>query len=453
MPSFSSDARFMGVDLAILWKEVRQSWRNMHEWPVLSWLTPPAPIRLFQVDGTQSVWLGEVRQPAAAASRRVPFVAVELPDDLVLGRSLSLPVMGERETASALELEARSASPFADADLAWGYRLDGQHEGMRRARIVVASRKQIEQFLATRPAVDGVDVANGKLPEVWAQATGDAPVILAGFGEARRAQYAARRRWLGYGLVLSALALAAACAITPTAQLRLRAIEAVHDYDDVHQRTVGTVRQREKLLQSIEQLTSLSGLLAGQVDALRVLEKLTQLLPDDTSLLGLKFQGNKLTLTGLTANAANLMQLLGNQAGFKDVRSPAAATRAAGGKEAFTIELMLDLQQFGVPNVKPPTEAAPTQAGAPAAAEPVPSPAAATAPTPPAAPQAGNAPAPATAPAASPAPASAAAPPQRAQPAAPAAPAGRGPVFGGSGPTFGGAPTRPAPNKSSSSAP
>ncbi len=81
MPSISSDARFLGVDLALLWRDMREPWRNVHQWPVLSWLTPQPPVLLLQADGKQSVWEGG-RQ---VTSRAIPrFKAVELPDDLVL---------------------------------------------------------------------------------------------------------------------------------------------------------------------------------------------------------------------------------------------------------------------------------------------------------------------------------------------------------------------------------
>jgi general secretion pathway protein L len=81
------------------------------------------------------------------------------------------------------------------------------------------------------------------------------------------------------------------------------------------------------LLQSAEQVNALHDLLGGQVDFMRVFEKLTQLLPDDTYILALKYQGGKFNITGQTANSSTVMQALGGQSGFKDVRAPSPATR------------------------------------------------------------------------------------------------------------------------------
>ncbi len=117
MPLISSDARFLGVDLALLWRDMREPWRNVHQWPLLAWLTPQPPVLLRQADGRQSVWVGGKQ----IDSRTVPqFTAVELPDDYVLRRPLRMPAMAHDDALAAMALEARSSSPFDAADMVWG---------------------------------------------------------------------------------------------------------------------------------------------------------------------------------------------------------------------------------------------------------------------------------------------------------------------------------------------
>ncbi|MBP6652380.1 MAG: PilN domain-containing protein, partial [Xylophilus sp.] len=66
-------------------------------------------------------------------------------------------------------------------------------------------------------------------------------------------------------------------------------------------------------------------------------------LTDDTSLRSLQIQGLKVNIEGQTGNAAELMQLLGRQPGFRDVVAPTAATRPFGAaKDNFKIEFMLE---------------------------------------------------------------------------------------------------------------
>ena len=372
MTSISSDARFLGVDFQALWREIRRPWQGMHQWPLLSWLTPAVPVLLLQADGGQSLWHGNVQQPGPVGSAKARFTALELPEENVLRRTLSMPAMAEADIATAVALEARTMSPFAAQDLVWGYSACPPQVGAVQVEVVMVSRKQAAQYLAAQ-AVRLQDVVN---PEMWVRAGQLPPVVLGGYGEGLREAYAIRRRRVGYGLLLTALALLAAMAITPTAQLRLRAIEAVQAYDAIAQRTAPLVRQREFLLQSSEQLGALSEMLAGRIEPLRILDKLTQILPDESALQSFKLQGAKVTIVGTTANASTLMQLLGNQPGLHDVRAPAAATRTAGAsKETFAIEFSLDPQLFGVVGAAVPATAIappPEAAKAPLTATPAP---------------------------------------------------------------------------------
>lgn len=375
MPSIPSDARFLGVDIQAVWREIRQPWLRMHQWPLLSWLTPDAPVVLMQTDGSQSLWLGEALQPPAATLPKTHFTAIELSEDLVLRCRLSMPTMAEVDIAQAAELEARSISPFAAEDLTLAYRARPVERGSIEVEIALASRKQIAKYLAD--ATQQVQQPQTSTPEVWVRANPAAPMVFSGYGEGARQAYAARWRHIGYGLVFATGALLVALAITPAAQLRLRVIEAVYAYDGILQRAAPLVTQREALLQSTEQLTALSEVLAERIEPLRIMETLTQVLPDDTSLQIFKLQGAKITITGTTANTSALMQLLGNQPGLHDVRAPSAAMRPAGAsKETFTIEFSLDTQLFGVVSLTPSTPAAPTteaaqsEASPPAIAEP-----------------------------------------------------------------------------------
>lgn len=353
MPSLSSDARFFGIDFQSLWQDVRKSWQGMHQWPAFAWLTPAVQVRLLQADGDESMWLGGVAQPRSAESSPARFVAVELPEQSVLRRSLHLPSMGEADVASAVALDVRSVSPFAIDDLVWGFHAGPLRKGVRKIDLAFASRKQVAHYLSTQTA----RLPTEQLPEVWVCTAQRSAIVFTGYAEGLRTAYALRWRHVGYALLLSIAALVACLAATPTLQLRFRAIEAMNAYNTILQKTAPLVRQREELLQSAEQLRMLAEVLADRIEPLRVLDKLTQLLPDDTSMQSFKLQGAKITIVGLTANASILMQLLGDQPGLHDVRAPSAATRIPGAlKESFVIEFSLDPQLYGV--VSSPVSAA-----------------------------------------------------------------------------------------------
>jgi general secretion pathway protein L len=345
MPSISPEARFLGVDLRSLWGDVCRPWLRMREGPVLALLTPVSPVRLLQADGGTSSWVGGAPQPAHAGW--VGFVAVELPEEDVLRRSLTLPALGGTDIANAVRLEVLGMSPFTADDAVWGYGVRGPRRGTGTVRVDIAltSRKLVARYLESQAArLQGM-----AQPEVWVLAGQEQPIVLAGYGEHQRVAYARRWRHVGYALLVSMVLLGGAIALTPVAQLRLRAKEAVGAFDAARQRTAPLVHQRESLLQSADQIKALSDILRERADPVHVIDKLTQVLPDETFLQGLHLQGNKVVISGMTTNASVLMQLLSAQPGFRDVRAPAAATRNPGAaKENFVIEFTLDPQLFSI---------------------------------------------------------------------------------------------------------
>lgn len=345
MPSLTSDARFLGVDIRALWLEIRSAWSDANEWPLLSWLTPPALVRLLQADGAQSIWVNDIEPVRRAADSGIRFAAIELPEELVLRKTLALPAMAELDVSNAAALEARAVSPFQGQDLVWGYRASRKAAGGIQVDMALASRRQVAQYLLAQAS--RLDPRAN--PEVWVRRAAGSPIVIQGYGENARKVHAGRMRRWGYALLGSAVVLAGLIASTPTLQLRLQAQEAVAANADVMRRVSPVTREREQLMQSVEKLAALSEVVGGRVEPLRVLDQLTKALPDETALQSFKLQGQKLTLVGVTANAAALMQLLGEQPGVKDVRAPSAVTRLAGtSKENFVIEFMLDPKVYGV---------------------------------------------------------------------------------------------------------
>lgn len=320
---------------------------------MLAWLTPSAPVRLLQANGLETIWLGE-RQISAVPSNTQRFEAIEIPEALILRRFLSVPSMAQAQIAQAVELDMRSASPFAAADLLWGYSEQPQEGGLR-IEAVMASRRQAQGYIVSQQhRLEAASEAASNAHEVWAFTLDNTPVVLPGWGEAHRVQHGARRRHVAYALMAAAVFLVAAIAVTPTMQLRLRALEAVHAFEALQARTAAMVGQREAYMRSVAQLESLQGLLAERAEPLSLLETLTRTLPDDTSLHSMEVRGLKVTLNGLTSNAATLMQLLGATEGFREVRAPSPATRNPGADaENFIVELQLDPAVFSMAAAAP----------------------------------------------------------------------------------------------------
>lgn len=316
----------------------------MLEWPVLSWLWPEFPVRLYLPTGGIALSHGQstsvVEDDARIRSAR--FEAVLLPESLLLRRTLNLPRLQPQEMVAALHLEMQGLNPFASNDVMWAHETAPHDSGSLRVHIVLTSRKLIAQHMAAIVAR-----REAQTPEVWvASISGPSFVVLPGFGEARRHRQSTVWRWVSGLLAVLALALIGAMAITPSAQLYLRAVQARQSMEALQQKASPAMAQRESLMRVTDQLTSLGQIIGKPSPPLETLKLITDALPDDTSLLFLQIQGLKVSISGQTANASALMTQLGNTPGLRDVKAPTPATKPLGAaRESFTIEFTLDPAQ------------------------------------------------------------------------------------------------------------
>ena len=347
----TSDLRLFGLQLPALWQDVRQAWGKLFGLPAFAWLAPRPAVLVYEAEGSQALWQAAGaglfgHQHPTSAHQAAPYAAIQLPEALVLRRLLALPRRAPAQRRAALELQARALSPFAPDDLVWAFAEAGAGAGATpRAELVLASRRAIASHVA------GMVPAPAVAPEIWVRTGQDAAraMVLPGFGEARRRQ--AERRSAGWCVLLAAIAcaLALALALTPTLQLRQRALGAVAAWVGLVEKARPAVAEREALVAVEGQLRALGQIMGERVSPVRTLQTLTQLLPDDTVLQRLQIDGSRITLVGQTPDTAALVQKLGSQPGFKDVRAPTAATRTGTGKEVFQIELTLQPEAPAAP--------------------------------------------------------------------------------------------------------
>lgn len=345
MPSLSRELRVFGLDLRGLWSALRQPWQDMRDWPVVAMLSPDRTVRVVRADAQDAHWHGVRRRTTAAHSAPMQTVAVALPHSVVLWRTLVLPHAALAEAQQALALQVQGWNPFDPADLVWGWRRRTTASGALEADVALASRKQIAGQLAHLHA----RLPGSAPPEVWVCLDDGAPIVLPGYGEGIR-ETATRRHWRLCGALLAtSVLLAGMIALTPTLQLWLRQSEAARLHGELAAQARPVLAQRESLVHAHEAMAGLSKLLQSRVDPLRVLEVLTRELPDGSAVQNFRLQGDTVTISGLTGDAASLMQRLGQQPGLRDVRAPTAATRQPGAAfETFTVTFQLDREKFAV---------------------------------------------------------------------------------------------------------
>ena len=344
----SDSPRFFGMDLGQWSRQWQAAGTALLDLPGLRWLAPRVTVELRQADGRSAAWVMRQGQltPARAARAAGALPALALPLDTVLERRLLLPPLAAADAAQAVQLDVASASPFLPEQTVAGY---AQHadDATLRVDIAITSRRQVEDALHAA----GADPAQP--PDVWVlpAAAGDGalrPIVLRGFGEARRAALLRRGLAQRLGLLLLGLALLAALAVTPTALVRLRAQQAQQSFDALQKQAAPQIAQREALTQRVERLRVVGELLDKQLALPPVLDLLTRAVPDGAWLTAIRVEGTKLVLNGQADDAAALVQRLSAQPGVHDVRLASPATRGAGAaKETFIIELHLDARRYG----------------------------------------------------------------------------------------------------------
>lgn len=325
--------RLFGIDLAAASTYLLEGWQEALRWPALRWLTPDEPVRVIHADGGESVRRG-LSARRIASPPRVRFVAVELSEDELLRRTLVLPRLAASDLRQAVELDVGAASPFPLEELVFGYEVDDGAQ--QRVDIVLTSRRLIARRLeAVRQRLGDA------LPEVWAG--GERPVLVPGFGEGLRRGLARRIRLALFGLLVGAALLLATLAVTPTLQLRERALDALRRHEALAREVRPQAQMREELARLSEQFELLSRAAGKRVDVLALIDEITRQLPDDASLTRLEITGGVVRVAGVADNAAQLLQKLGNNPTFRDVRAPGGITSApVGGKEGFTIEFRVE---------------------------------------------------------------------------------------------------------------
>lgn len=322
------------------------AWRGMMQWPLLRWLSPVYATRVVFPDGVARNLIEGTTGPSTA-NRTSKFDGCMLPEDLVLWQTVELPALGPQEIATALAFQVQTLTPFAPEDTVWGHSdpVAEAFSGGAAVYVAIVSRKLVEAHIAGQRTakVSGVE------HEWWVrEPNGQAVVVLETPGALPRKNLSRRWRNVNLLLILVLLGLLGAAAITPTAQLRLRAVQAANSYTALQTAAGDAVKQREQWVKLQQRAQSLQSQLKGSLRPELAILRVTQLLPDNTYLTSLQLQGEKVVITGLTPNSAVLMQQLGAQTGVQAVRAPTAATRQRGAdRETFSVEFNLDPTSLG----------------------------------------------------------------------------------------------------------
>lgn len=334
-----------GFSLNAIWQDLLVAWRGMLEWKAVAWLWPEQEIYLLLPDGSISISSGPksvalIKKRLANKLNSASHIAVVLPEDIILRCAINLPNLQVNELEAAVSLQAKSLSPYKTDDSVWIFSSGAQFDTSRQIHLVLTSRQLIANHVAKLQFA-----GNTVRPEIWVNEDlqfGSKYLVLPGFGENRRKRQDLRGRWVSVLLLLIVAGLLVTIAVTPTFRLYQRYAFAQQALASLQQEAVPVLKERDIFVRSSDQLDSISDQTEKALSPIRTLALVSQALPDDTFLSGLRIQGAKVGISGQTANAAALMKQLGTMTELRDVTAPSPATRPLGApKESFGIEFSL----------------------------------------------------------------------------------------------------------------
>jgi general secretion pathway protein L len=263
-------------------------------------------------------------------------VVLRLPPHQVLHKHVTLPAAARSDLEDVLGFEIDRETPFGRDEVHWTHCV--------RAKETVRNTIDVDLVLAPRSFVDPVIAAArraGIEPAAIEVDTGSGATALIGLDSH------SHRQWLGLErplmpLAVSAVVLAFLALVMPFAvqQWALASAEA----------TIASLTERAGEAAKLRQSVALS---AGAADFLSVernqnsspitiLAAATRSLPDDTYLTSLSVRDGKVTMSGLSPSAAELIGVLARAPGFHDPAFDAPVVQNEdSGLENFTISVAL----------------------------------------------------------------------------------------------------------------
>lgn len=332
----ATNLRLFGLDLGRAGAWLRLGVEGMLRWPVFAWLSPQERVHVLRPDGVAGVCRGtSLDFVEAGGNARAVFRAAVLPSEIVLSNECRLPQLCEREISDALLLQVQTLSPLPITEIVWGWRIDAVHDDALDITVAFAARRHADAYLERM----GLSGANEGL-EVWAEAGGGA-VLLAGFGEAaRRDALKARRRKIA-ALSVLALVMLALLAVSHFAQLRSRVFDAQAQFIALQAQAGPYIDARDALVRANEQAAAIDAALENRLDLPRLIETLTDVLPDSAWLARMDAEGRKVRILGQAADAAGLMEVLREQPEFVQLRALSPISRGRDNLDSFSFEFVV----------------------------------------------------------------------------------------------------------------
>ena len=251
-----------------------------------------------------------------------------LPPERVLRRTLTLPLAVEEDLRQTLAFELDRYTPFRPEQVYFAFRVIDRDAGQKRLSVELAAvpKSEVDQGVA-RAAALGLVVDGAVLADELLHQGGDCRNFLP--VAAKRRKSSARLGWRAGMAALSAVLLVVLLAV-PVWQKRAAAISLLDPLARAKAAAHETDALRDRLGKLVKQDNFLHDKKWNTPSTVQVLEELSKILPDDTFVRQLIFDGKTVQIQGETASSTRLIEILEASALFKDVSFKSQLTKIQG---------------------------------------------------------------------------------------------------------------------------
>ena len=283
------------------------------------------------------------RLPAAAdrllsgVEGRDVRVELDLDESLVLTRSLRLPRTAERELAGVLSFEIERQTPYRADEVVFVHAVDakaGDNETMA-VDLTIVPRQVVDGFVR---CLQGYGLT---LDVIRTAGSGDAAGRPTPAISGRALGIPRRRMRLRVPVLAAAAVIFGAVALaSPLLRLQAEDQELRASIATGRDHAATTLALREDVEQTQKGARQLALIRSASPPLIRILDTLSELLPDGTWLRNFSKVEDKVLIEGLTDSSARLVDLLDASPLFESVTYVAPVTRERGGRvERFSFSL------------------------------------------------------------------------------------------------------------------
>jgi general secretion pathway protein L len=274
--------------------------------------------------------------PATGGEKR--DLALTLPSDRVMQKTLTLPLAAEENLRQVLEFQLEQLTPFSSKQVYFGYRVTGRDSEQGRVTVdfVATPRDAVDASIKTlldlgypvRAVFADNMLANTDLVNLLPTEPDKTPSPL----------LRGATPWLLGSLVILALA----AVVMPIAIQREAVVQMLPWVDKAKNAAATVDAMRRELEGRIVQHNYLIEKRQAMPAVVQMLEELTRVLPDDTWVQALDIKGKELLIQGETASSVRLIGLFEQSSLFQDASYRASLTKGQiSGTERYQLALQI----------------------------------------------------------------------------------------------------------------